>query len=135
MLAIKARVEAYCGTTFNFCFLNLYRNGEDKISWHSDDQKALIPDHEIAAVSFGSERDILFKNKATEEKIKVELAHGSLYVMRGATQNRYKHMIPKRPRCTTPRINLTFRQIRLAPVVPIAPAEALVAVEESVLVQ
>ena len=115
MEAIKKRVEDYCSTTFNFCFANLYRDGQDTIGWHSDDEKALIPGHKIASVSLspGAERDLLFKDKTTGERRSVQLAHGSLYVMEGATQKRYKHSVPRRPKVTKPRINLTFRQIRV----------------------
>jgi alkylated DNA repair dioxygenase AlkB len=123
MLQIKARVEDYCKTTFNFCFANLYRDGQDAIGKHSDDEKALIPGHMIAAVSLspsGGERDIVFTNKATKQRTSTRLAHGSLYVMQGATQQRYKHAIPRRAHVTQPRINLTFRQIR-----PVAAALSL----------
>lgn len=118
MLEIKAKVEAYCGVKFNFCFVNLYRDGQDTIGWHSDDEKALIPGHMIASVSFspdGGERDLLFKHKVTKERSSILLEHGSMYVMQGETQKHYKHKIPRRAHVTQPRINLTFRQI--APVV------------------
>jgi alkylated DNA repair dioxygenase AlkB len=82
--------------------------------WHSDDEKALIKGHEIASVTFspkGGERDLFFKNKVSKKRSEKRLAHGSMYVMRGATQKHYKHKIPRRPKVTRPRINLTFRQI------------------------
>ena len=115
MFGLKARVEAYCGVVFNYCFVNLYRDGQDGIQWHSDDEKALIPDHQIAAVSLNAkdgERDLVFKNKETGEKRSILLGHGSLYVMKGATQKRYKHAVPRRSKVKTARINLTFRQIK-----------------------
>jgi alkylated DNA repair dioxygenase AlkB/predicted NAD-dependent protein-ADP-ribosyltransferase YbiA (DUF1768 family) len=114
MLEIKAQVEAYCGVKFNFCFVNLYRNGQDCIGAHSDDEKALIPGHMIASVSFspnGGDRDLVFEHKTSKERLSVRLAHGSLYVMQGETQKHYKHMIPRRANVTAPRINLTWRQI------------------------
>ncbi len=114
MLAIKERVEAYCGVLFNFCFVNLYRNGKDTIGKHSDDEKALVKGHMIASVSLGTERDLVFTHKTSKQRITVALGNGSLYVMQGKTQKFYKHAIPRRPRVTEPRINLTFRQIKPA---------------------
>jgi alkylated DNA repair dioxygenase AlkB len=114
MTKIKTRVEDYCGVPFNFCFVNLYRNGQDTIGWHADDQKALIKGHQIASVTFspkGGERDIFFKHKVTKKRTVTRLAHGSMYVMKGTTQDHYKHKIPRRPKVIMPRINLTFRQI------------------------
>ena len=44
LLSLKALVEQYCNTRFNSCLLNLYHNGEEGVSWHSDDEKALGKD-------------------------------------------------------------------------------------------
>src|SRR5437016_299044 len=42
----------------------------------------------------------------------VDLTHGSLLVMRGATQHNWVHQIPKTAKDVTERLNLTFRVIK-----------------------
>lgn len=38
VLEIKSQVEAACGCSFNSVLLNLYRDGNDHVSWHSDNE-------------------------------------------------------------------------------------------------
>ncbi len=112
---IKSIVETECGETFNSCLLNLYRDGSEGMTWHSDAEKDLEKDGAIASVSFGAERKFALKHKKTKETVSQVLAHGSLLVMRGMTQTHWLHSIPKTKTVHAPRINLTFRQIRTAP--------------------
>ena len=46
------------------------------------------------------------------QKLKLNLAHGSLLVMSGSTQHHWLHQIPKTKKNTKERINLTFRIIK-----------------------
>ena len=110
--------------------LLIYRTG-----WHSDDEKALIAGHQIASVSFspnGGERDLLFKHKESKNRYSIRLAHGSMYVMRGETQKRYKHKIPRRANVTAPRINLTWRQIAPVAMAALKEVPLVMTVEEVV---
>lgn len=111
LFALKAIVEERTGTRFNSCLLNFYRDGGEGMSWHSDDEKSLGPNTTIASVSFGAERKFCFRHKRTRQETSVILEHGSLLVMKGATQTNWLHALPKTARVTTPRINLTFRTI------------------------
>ena len=58
-------------------------------------------------------RRMYFKHKTAGElpTRSIDLPDGSLLVMRGATQENWKHGIRKTARCHAPRINLTFRQV------------------------
>ena len=110
---IKARVEALCQTQFNSVLLNLYRHGQDSVSWHADDEAELGPAPLIASCSFGAEREFQLKprqrkNLATR---RLTLPHGSLLLMEKGIQNKWLHQIPKVRGLTEPRINLTFRNI------------------------
>lgn len=107
--ALKSTVEKLTLSVFNSCLLNLYHDGSEGMSWHSDDEKSLGKDSTIASVSFGAEREFRLKHKRTDEKISVLLESGSLLVMKGATQNHWLHSIPKSMKIKSPRINLTFR--------------------------
>ena len=108
---LKQRVEEVTGTKFNSCLLNLYHNGDEGIAWHSDDEKPLGENSIIASLSFGAERKFSFKHKHTKQTISVVPEHGSLLIMKDATQTNWLHSLPKSKKITRPRINLTFRTI------------------------
>jgi alkylated DNA repair dioxygenase AlkB len=113
---LKQIVQEYAGTKFNSCLLNLYHNGNEGMGWHSDDEKSLGKNNNtIASLSFGAERKFSFRHKQTKQIISVVLEHGSLLVMKGATQSNWLHSLPKSKTITQPRINLTFRTIMYEP--------------------
>ena len=107
---LKDIVEEITGTTFNSCLLNLYHNGDEGVSWHSDNEKSLGKNTVIASISLGAERKFSFRHKNTKETITQVLEHGSLLVIAGETQQLWLHTIPKSKKITTPRISLTFRK-------------------------
>ncbi len=112
ILQIRKSVEEFSGLTFNSCLANLYRDGQDSMGWHSDDEKELGKNPVIASVSFGAERIFHLKNKTDKNlKQKVSLVHGSLLMMEEATQHNWKHQLPKTKKSIGPRLNLTFRKI------------------------
>ncbi len=106
---LKKLVERETGETFNACLLNLYHNGSEGMAWHSDSEKELKNDGAIASLSFGAERKFLFKHKQTKEKVSLILEHGSLLLMKGATQKNWLHCLPPTKKVANMRINLTFR--------------------------
>lgn len=108
---LKERVEEVSGETFNSCLLNLYHSGEEGMAWHSDDEKMLVEKGAIASLTFGAERRFSFKNKETKERISLILENGSLLMMKGETQENWLHRLPPTKTVSTPRINLTFRQM------------------------
>ncbi len=109
LLEIKNKVEQVCGSAFNSCLLNLYHDGNEGMSWHSDNEKAMGKNTAIASLSLGAQRKFAFKHKATKQTTDVILQTGSLLLMKGATQTHWLHSLPKSKKITTPRINLTFR--------------------------
>lgn len=108
---LKQMVEEFAGVKFNSCLLNLYHNGNEGMGWHSDDEKSLGKDNTIASLSFGAERKFLLKHKQTKQIISLVLEHGSLLIMKDATQRNWLHSLPKSKNIVQPRINLTFRTI------------------------
>ena len=112
LLQIKQRVEAMAELPFNSVLLNLYRDENDSVGWHSDDERELGINPVIASVSFGAERQFQFRHKErTDLRQAITLTSGSLLLMRGETQHHWKHRIPKSNLSCGPRINLTFRTI------------------------
>jgi alkylated DNA repair dioxygenase AlkB len=110
--SIRDRVSEFCKAEFNSVLLNLYRDGNDSMGWHSDDEKELGPQPTIASLSFGAERTFKFRHKFNRSlKHSMTLSHGSLMVMQGETQALWQHSLPKTRKKVFPRINLTFRRI------------------------
>ena len=112
--ALRDLARDATGEAFDSVLLNLYRDGNDSMGLHADDEPELGPSPCIASVSLGATRAFVLKPKRKKSgvaPIRVELPHGSLLVMRGATQRHWVHGVPKQPRITAPRINLTFRRI------------------------
>lgn len=129
LLAIKTLVEQVSGHTFNSVLINLYRDGRDSVSWHSDDEAELGPQPSICSISLGSPRRFMLRKKKTLsdrqtttsmtagksqqalERLKLTLPHNSLLVMAGAMQTYWQHAVPKTTKPVAERINLTFRRI------------------------
>lgn len=121
LLTIKTAIETeltnhLIKTDFTSVLINKYRDGNDSLGWHSDNEKELGNEPVIASISLGEARTFQFRLKDDhEKKIQIELNDGSLLVMRGKTQELWQHQIPKRSSATAvinPRINLTFRHIQ-----------------------
>jgi alkylated DNA repair dioxygenase AlkB len=108
---LKQIVEKKLETKFNSCLLNLYHDGNEGVGWHSDDEKSLGKNTIIGSLSFGAERKFLFRHKQTKQEVSIILEHGSLLVMKDATQSNWLHSLPKSKKITGTRINLTFRTI------------------------
>ena len=112
MREFVTEVESHTETAgyFNACLFNHYRNGEDSMGWHRDNEPEINPTC-IASVSFGATRDFAIRHRQTKEKWMVSVGHGDLLVMENL-QRDFDHALPKRLRVEEPRINLTFRALR-----------------------
>lgn len=134
MIPIRDRMDAYLREQgildkespdhINYVLVNLYRDGHDYIGAHSDDEpgmtkiKTATGEEEtiIISLSFGVSRDFVFQRKDnTAVKHNLVLQHGDLLIMRGTTNDKWKHALPKRTTITRPRYNLTFRFMRPVP--------------------
>lgn len=111
---IKTRVENETLINFNAVLLNLYRNGKDGVSWHSDKTQSENKDMNIASVTFGETRMFRLRHKFQKQlpQIEIPLHHGSFLLMAGKTNSFWEHQVPKTVRDVLPRINLTFRQLK-----------------------
>jgi alkylated DNA repair dioxygenase AlkB len=113
LLPWRARVEQACHGRFNSVLANLYRDGNDSMGWHADDEPELGDEPLIASLSLGATRRFRFRRRrspgGSHESLSIDLPHGSLLRMAGQTQALYQHALPKSRKVTGPRINLTFR--------------------------
>jgi alkylated DNA repair dioxygenase AlkB len=112
LLEIKNKIELQFDLGFNSVLLNLYRDGSDSISWHTDAEKELGQNPIIASVNFGATRKFQLRHKETKERIDINLENGSLLIMQGELQHYWQHQIPKTKKDIGQRINLTFRFIK-----------------------
>lgn len=109
---VRARLGRELGIDFNSVLANLYRDGRDAMGWHSDAEAELGPRPVIASLSLGAPRRFALKSREDPAvRMAFELPPGSLLVMAGETQRRYRHALPRTARVVGPRINLTFRWI------------------------
>ena len=111
LLKIKKVVELETSIKFNSVLANLYRDGEDSMGLHSDNEKELGSNPEIASLSLGATRKIFFRHKYKKISFSIAQNQGDLLIMSGQTQSFWKHEIKKEKKVLSPRVNLTFRNI------------------------
>jgi alkylated DNA repair dioxygenase AlkB len=108
----RRRCETVTEAKFNSVLVNLYRDGRDSVSWHSDNEAINGREPTIASVSLGATRRFDLRHRETKETVKVDLDDGSLLVMSGLSQQCWVHQIAKTAKPVGPRINLTFRLVQ-----------------------
>lgn len=111
LFLLKQQIEQVCQTNFNSVLANLYRNGQDSMGCHADDEPELGTNPTIASFSVGDERLFKLHHKTSKQTLNITLRHGDLLVMGGLCQQHWLHSIPKTKKTKSPRINLTYRHI------------------------
>lgn len=112
LLSLKTQCDAIADTKFNSVLANLYRDGQDSMGWHQDNEPELGLNPIIASLSLGESRRFVLRHQHDHSlKIECQLDHGDLLIMAGTTQSFWQHSIPKTHRNKQARINLTFRNI------------------------
>ena len=113
---VRDRLVDALGVRFDGVLANWYRDGNDAMGWHSDDEAELGPaaphDVLVASVSLGTPRRFVLRDKHGDERIELALGGGDLLVMGGSTQRFYRHSVPRERGARAPRLNLTFRLVR-----------------------
>jgi alkylated DNA repair dioxygenase AlkB len=109
---IRDEIITKLGIRPNFVLVNLYRDGEDYIGYHSDSENNLDQCYPILGVTFGAVRPFRLRDKTTQETYEVLLENGSCVGMFPLCQSKYKHSVPKSKKVKTGRISLPFRVIK-----------------------
>jgi alkylated DNA repair dioxygenase AlkB len=120
LAALRPRIDAAAGVAMDSVLANLYRDGNDAMGWHADDEPELGPRPVIASLSLGAPRRFVFRRRpergarsvAGLARHELMLPHGSLLLMAGDTQAHWHHALPRTAKPVGPRINLTFRRVR-----------------------
>ncbi len=111
---LMRRVSDVRDTPFNHVLLNRYRDGQDSMGRHSDDEAELGESPAVATLSLGASRRFdVYRAKARVWS--AELAHGDLLLMLGRCQHELEHALPKQRPVTNERISLTFRRVLRPP--------------------
>lgn len=105
---LKQALKQQTGYSFNFVLLNLYRDGQDAMGWHRDNERELGPNPIVASISLGAERDFHLRERPGARFHNIKLEHGSLLLMPGGIM----HQLPRRAAVASPRINISFRQVQ-----------------------
>lgn len=112
LLAMRKHLERHLNQQFNSLLVNYYRDGNDTMGWHSDDEAELGHQPTIVCISLGAERVLKLKHKASNKITDLKLHSGSCLIMSGNSQRDYRHAITKQTTLAHPRISLTFRLIK-----------------------
>ena len=111
---IREKVNGVASEQFKSVLANFYRDGNDKVDWHADDEEVLGQAPVIASVSLGATRKFRIRRKDRSEKATdIFLRSGDVLVMRGLTQLLWEHEVPRSKKVKEPRVNLTFRKVAL----------------------
>lgn len=117
---LAERINALLGTRLNHALIQLYRNGADSISEHSDKTLDLAPDSKIINASFGASRTMILRLKANRDvelphkraNETVELPHNSLFCMQLDCNAAWTHAIRRNMTVDGgARISITFREV------------------------
>ncbi len=108
-MPLLREINLFCKVKFNGCLINCYRNGNDRMGWHSDDEPEIDESKPIASLSLGAKRDILFRHRKQKFREIISLNSGDLLIMHPNAQINWFHSIPARKKIKNSRINLTFR--------------------------
>lgn len=130
---IRKQVEQLLSQSFNHALIQLYRNGVDNISEHSDKTLDIVRGSVIVNVSIGAERIMTLRMKKSEQSQgpdssnvrqtqRIKMPHNSVFVLGPQTNQEWLHGVraDKRPSNERTeeekafggeRISITFRQI------------------------
>jgi alkylated DNA repair dioxygenase AlkB len=109
---IRDKIQTFTRLSFSHVLCNFYRDGNDSMGWHRDNEPVLGKNPSIASVTFGATRMFQVRQYGSKShKFDIPLSHGSLLMMQGESQHYWEHQLPKTKKVNGPRINLTFRKL------------------------
>lgn len=113
LLNIRDRLELFGGKQLPSVLINLYRGRDDSVSWHKDNEKWFKSDPFIVSLTVGAARDFKMRNRSTGESVVYTLGHGDLLIFTDEHVLDWEHSIPKAGQEVGPRVNFTFRTIKV----------------------
>lgn len=112
LMDVNLKLKEKTGIDFTSTLVNIYRDGNDSVAWHCDDEPGLGINPYIASISLGAVRTFKLRHLDDHSlKKDLKLEHGSLLIMAGEIQHKWEHSVPKDENEKGARINLTYRVI------------------------
>lgn len=108
---LRQSIQAHLKCEFNSVLVNCYRNGDDYVGWHADDEAELGPNPLIVSLSLGARRTFAYQHKQLNLTGSLSLSSGSLLIMQPSFQHHWLHAVLPEPAVQQGRINLTFRRV------------------------
>lgn len=117
---ILNQVNLLLGSEFNSILINKYKDGNDYISAHSDDEKTIDQTHGVISISSGSSRTFRIRDKVSKE-IVADIATRNDVILQMCSklpdgrsfQKTYTHEVTKDKAITEARYSLTFRKFHI----------------------
>ncbi|MGB0424195.1 MAG: alpha-ketoglutarate-dependent dioxygenase AlkB family protein [Flavobacteriales bacterium] len=100
-------VERIANQKFNGFLFNCYRNGNDGMGWHRDNEKSINPCC-IASLTFGETRTFKVRHRESKTTYNIPLKNGDLLLMNNM-QTSFEHCLTKSKKQLGERINVTMR--------------------------
>lgn len=118
--SILNQVNILLGSEFNSILINKYKDGNDYISAHSDDEKTIDQTYGVVSISTGSSRTFRIRDKASKQ-IVADIATRSDEILQmnarlpdgRSFQKTYTHEVTRDKAITEPRYSLTFRKFNV----------------------
>lgn len=111
LMPLREQIETISGQAFNAVLLTWYRDGQDSVNWHRDNEPELGTQPYIVSLSLGATRQFSYRHLASQQEYSLDLNHGDLYLMHPRFQRDYEHAVFAEPQVNAGRINLTFRHV------------------------
>lgn len=113
LLSVRDRLQVFSGHALPSVLINLYRDRQDSVGWHKDNEKWFKSDPFIVSLTCGATRDFNMRNRKTNETASFPLGHGDLLIFSNEHVLEWEHCIPKLGEEVLPRVNFTFRTIKI----------------------
>jgi alkylated DNA repair dioxygenase AlkB len=112
---LVAPLDERYGVSFDSCFVNLYRDGNDAVAWHADTVRKKMTNPMVVTVSLGARRSFLVRPATGGAVVRrFNPGDGDLIVMGGATQHDWHHTVPREKSASGARMSVTLRHSRPA---------------------
>ena len=109
---LRAQIVERLRIPFNYVLATQYRDGNDYVGWHADDERDLVPGQTIVNISLGGVREFRIRSRDGSYCESVQTEHGSMLLMHGEIHQTTKHMLVRTRRSVEKRVVLSFREVR-----------------------
>ena len=113
MKSITRKVNEVLGANYNTILMNVYKDGNDAIGGHQDNENGWAPNTGFATIAFGCERPFVIEKIDTKGRTRIRHQNGMVIEMPYPMNHHFLHGVPicSNKVATKWRISLTLREI------------------------